>query len=133
MNKFDNLYMDIAKRVAKMSYSLRSQVGCVIVKDNNIVAFGWNGMPRGFDNHCEDENNNTYDEVIHSEENAICKAARQGISLDGATIYLTHSPCSHCAKLIVQSGIKTVYYAEEYRITKSLEFLDKCGVVVIKL
>jgi dCMP deaminase len=90
-------------------------------------------MPHGFDNHCEDENNNTFDEVIHSEENAICKAVRQGISLDGATLYLTLSPCPHCSKLIIQSGIKRVIYLEEYRISKSLEFLEKCGVVVIKL
>lgn len=132
MNKFDYLYMDIALRVSEMSYSNRSKVGCVIVKDNNIVAFGWNGTPNGFDNRCEDENNNTIDEVIHSEENAICKAARQGISLNDSTIYLTLSPCPNCAKLIIQSGIKRVVYYEEYRINKSIEFLKKCNIEVEK-
>lgn len=132
MNKFDNLYMDIAKRISSMSFSKRSKVGCVIIKDNNIVAFGWNGMPSGFDNSCEDENNNTFDEVIHAEENAICKAALQGISLNGATLYLTMSPCPHCSKLILQSGIKRVVYLEEYRITKSIEFLKKCNIEIIK-
>jgi dCMP deaminase len=132
MNKFDYLYMDIALRVSEMSYSNRSKVGCVIVKDNNIVAFGWNGTPNGFDNRCEDENYNTIDEVIHSEENAICKAARQGISLNDSTIYLTLSPCPNCAKLIIQSGIKRVVYYEEYRINKSIEFLKKCNIDVEK-
>lgn len=132
MNKFDILYMDIAKIIAAMSYSKRSKVGCVIVKDNNIISFGWNGMPHGFENCCEDENNVTYNEVIHAEENAICKAARQGISLNDATLYLTLSPCPHCSKLIIQSGIKRVVYLEEYRISKSIEFLKKCNIIIHK-
>ena len=132
MNKFDILYMDIAKIISAMSYSKRSKVGCVIVKDNNIISFGWNGMPHGFENCCEDENNVTYDEVVHSEENAICKAANKGISLDNATIYVTLSPCTHCAKLIIQSGIKNVIYLEEYRSNKPIEFLKKCNINVRK-
>ncbi len=130
MNKFDNLYMDIAIRISQMSFSNRSKVGAVIVKENNIVAFGWNGMPSGFSNSCEDENNNTHDEVIHAEENAICKAAKQGISLKDSTLYLTLSPCPHCAKLIIQSGIKNVIYLEEYRINKWIEFLKECNINV---
>jgi len=131
MHKFDILYMDIAKRIAEMSFSSRSKVGCVIVKGDNIIAFGWNGMPRGYPNECE-TNNITHDEVIHAEENAICKAARQGIPLNGATLYITLSPCQHCSKLILQSGIKKVIYLEEYRINTSISFLTDCNVDVSK-
>lgn len=133
VDKFDRLYMDIAYRISEMSYSKRSRVGSIIVKDDNIIAFGWNGTPKGFDNCCEDEHNNTLNEVIHAEENAICKAAYQGISLKNSTIYLTLSPCHHCARLIIQSGIKRVIYAEDYRIITSLELLKICGIEVIKL
>lgn len=132
MNKFDKLYMDIVIRVSQMSYSNRSKVGCVIVKDNNIISFGWNGTPNGFDNNCEDKNNTTIPEVIHSEENAICKAARAGISIIESTMYLTLSPCFNCSKLIIQSGIRRVVYLEEYRNIESIDFLKNCNIIVEK-
>lgn len=131
MNK-DNLYMDIAIRISEMSYSLRKKVGSVLVKDNNILSFGWNGMPNGFENICEDRDGNTKSEVIHSEINVISKLAKIGISCNEATLYITLSPCFDCAKAIYQSGIKKVIYLEEYRDAKPVEFLKKCGIEILK-
>lgn len=131
-SKFDVLYMDIAKRISEMSYSTRSKVGAVIVKNKNIIAFGWNGTPYGFDNCCEYENGNTKNEVIHAEENAIAKAANIGISINGASMYVTLSPCIGCSKLIIQSGISEVIYLEEYRINEAISFLEKCQVKIRK-
>lgn len=127
--KHDRMYMDIAYRVAEQSHSTRLHVGAVIVRDGNIISFGWNGTPPGFDNRCE-ENGETKPEVVHAELNALAKAARTAASTAGATIYLTHSPCWTCALGIVQSGITRVVYSDEYRDTKPLEMMRRAGLEV---
>lgn len=129
--KKHNLYLDLARRIAKESYCKRLQVGAVIVKDGNIISFGYNGTPKGMDNVCE-ENGVTLPSVLHAESNAITKACKSPISTDGATIYMTHSCCVECAKLIVQSGIKKVYYIEDYRDTTGIKFLGNFDIDVTK-
>lgn len=139
--KFIKLYMDWAKRVSELSYAKRLQVGAVIVKDDSVISYGYNGTPAGWDNNCENEIWNAQDgsselktkpEVLHAESNAIAKLARSNSSGLGADIFITHSPCLECAKLIYQSGIKTIYYKENYRDIKGIEFLEKSGVKVIR-
>ena len=137
--KMISFYMDICDRIAAMSNAKRLQVGSLVVKDDNILAFGWNGTPRGWDNCCEYtiddamgyDTGKTKPEVIHAESNAISKLARGTESGEGAAIFITHSPCVECAKLIYQSGITTVYYKNQYRSTQGVEFLIKSGVEVI--
>lgn len=131
--KSDLLYMDIAKRISLMSYAERKKVGAVIVKDNNIVSFGYNGTPTGWDNKCENSDMNTIPEVIHAEANCICKCSKQGISSEGGTLYVTLSPCYECAKLIIQAGIKRVVYEELYRNDEPIKFLIKAGINVEKI
>ena len=133
MDSKDLLYMDIAERVSLMSYAKRSKVGGVLVRGINIISFGWNGTPKGFDNNCEDSDNNTKPEVIHAEMNIIAKCASQGINCSDSTIYLTLSPCYECAKILIQSGIKKVVYKEQYRKTLGIELLEKSGIEVIKI
>lgn len=162
--KFVNLYMDFAKRVAQLSYARRLQVGAVIVKDDTVISYGYNGMPAGWDNDCEDkvwdrgaggwlspeeieeqypyegyhhgaERNVRYGlktkpEVLHAESNAISKLAKSNNSGDRADIFITHSPCIECAKLIHQSGIRRVFYSENYRDNSGIEFLDKSGIEI---
>ena len=120
--KLDSVYLNIAKEISTLSHCQRAKVGAVIVKDGNIVSFGYNGTPSSMDNCCED-GNATISEVIHAEMNAILKAAKSGYSVNGATLYLTLSPCKECSKLILQSGIKRVLYLEEYRDVSGIEFL----------
>lgn len=131
------MYMDIAERVSQRSYATRLKVGCVIEKDGSIISFGWNGMPAGYDNCCEhtDENGNlvTNREVQHAELNAIGKAAKAGISVANANLFITHSPCINCSLIILISGIKSVYYKSEYRDTYGIDFLRKNGVHVEKV
>ena len=122
--KLDEVFINIAKEVGTLSYCTRSKVGAVLVKDGNVISFGYNGTPAGMDNGCE-ENNVTKDEVIHAEMNAILKAAKSGNAVDGSTLYLSLSPCQNCCKLIIQSGIKRVVYLEGYRDLKPIEFLSK--------
>lgn len=122
--KLDKVYLNIAKEISSLSYCKRSKVGAVIVKDDNIISFGYNGTPAGIDNCCEREDV-TVAEVIHAEMNAILKAAKSGYSVDNSTLYLTLSPCVDCAKLILQSGIKRVLYLETYRKTDGVDFLKK--------
>lgn len=163
----NQVYMDVAYAVSQLSYAERRKVGCVIVKDNQIVSFGYNGTPKGFDNSCEDleiikieasykdapdvvndlEDDGfvckdecctkkvytTKREVLHAESNAISKIAKSTMSSDGADLYTTTSPCFECSKLIVQAGIKTVYYTEEYRDTEGLQLLNKAGIEVIRI
>ena len=128
------MYMDIAERVAQRSYAKRLQVGCVIEKNGSIISFGWNGMPSGYDNCCEhvDENGHevTNREVQHAELNAIGKASKAGISTEGATLYITHSPCMNCSLIISVSGIKAVYYKETYRDDYGIQFLRDNGIYV---
>ena len=127
-----NLYLDIAERVAQESYCKRLQVGAIIVKDGNIISFGYNGTPSGTPNKCE-ENNVTYSYVLHAESNAITKACKSPISTEGATMYLTHSCCLECAKLIIQSGIKKLYYLQDYRDKSGINLLKNCDIDVVKI
>jgi dCMP deaminase len=122
--------MDIAIRISEMSYATRKKVGCCIVKDNNIISFGWNGMPRGFPNECEN-GDITNSECTHAEMNAFSKLLANGNqSILGSTLYLTLSPCYECSKIIIASGIKEVIYLEEYRINEPIDFLIASGIDV---
>lgn len=122
--------MDTAKRVAKESYCKRMQVGAIITKHDRIQSSGYNGMPKGLLNDCEDFENKTHTEVLHAEANAILFAAREGIPLLGTTLYVTMSPCIECSKMILQSGITTVIYNDKYRCTKGIDLLKRAGVTV---
>lgn len=129
------LFLDIAKRVAEESYCKRLQVGSIIVKDGNILSFGYNGAIGGHPNNCEETVDGqlvTLPTVLHSESNAITKACKSPISTNGATMYCTHSCCVECAKLIIQSGISTFIYLNDYRDDKGLELLLKSDIYVIK-
>lgn len=134
--KVIKMYSDIVDVIAEQSYSRRFKVGCVIIKDDNIISFGYNGTPKNWDNNCEYEQDDklvTKDDVLHAETNAITKLVKSGISCVGAIMFVTCSPCIHCAKLIYQSGIKAVYYKEDYRDTSGLIFLKRCGIEVVKI
>ena len=131
--KFDQRYMEMAAVWAKNSYCKRLQVGALIVKDKMIISDGYNGTPSGFENVCEDESGATKPYVLHAEANAITKVAKSGNSSDGATLYVTASPCLECSKLIIQSGIKRVVYGEEYRIMDGVELLKRAGIEVVKV
>jgi dCMP deaminase len=129
--KKQKLYLDLACRIAEESYCKRLQVGALIVKDGNIISFGYNGTPSGLPNICE-ENNVTLPTVLHAESNAITKASKSSISTEGASMYMTHSCCIECAKLIIQSGIKKVYYIQDYRDNAGITLLQACDIDVIK-
>lgn len=128
--------MKMAEDVAELSVSRRSKVGCVIVKDDAVISFGYNGTPAGWDNNCEivlrqpinRENLMTIPEVCHSEFNAIGKLAKKGTSSNDADLFITLTPCIECAKLIHVSGIKKVWYRDQYRDLSGIEFLEKCGI-----
>ena len=128
MNKFDERYLEMAQVWAKNSYCKRRQVGALLVKDRMIISDGYNGTPSGFENQCEDENDVTKPYVLHAEANAITKVAKSGNSSDGATLYVTASPCMECAKLIIQAGIRRVVYKDVYRITDGIDLLKSAGV-----
>jgi dCMP deaminase len=130
--KFDRSYLEMAAVWAKNSYCTRRQVGAILVKDRMIISDGYNGTPAGFENVCEDENGVTKPYVLHAEANAITKVARSGNSSEGATLYITDSPCMECAKLIIQSGIRRVVYAREYRIIDGVDLLRRAGIQVDK-
>ena len=131
--KLDHRYLRMAQIWAENSYCKRRQVGALVVKDKMIISDGYNGTPSGFENVCEDDGNVTYPYVLHAEANAITKLARSNNNSDGATLYVTDSPCIECAKLIIQAGIKRVIYGKEYRLTDGLELLRKAGIEVILL
>ena len=133
LNKYDKAYLRIAKEWGLLSYCKRKQVGAIIVRDRMIISDGYNGTPSGFDNCCEDENGLTRWDVLHAEANAILKVARSTQSCEGATLYITLSPCKECSKLIHQSGIKRVVYQNGYRDDSGLQFLIKAGVEVVHL
>ena len=130
--------MKTAKIFAELSHARRLHVGAIVVKDDRIISIGYNGMPAGWDNNCEDKvwdktgdyELKTKPEVLHAESNAISKLARSSESGDGATMFITHAPCMECSKLIYQSGIKKVYFGQAYRDTSGVEFLNKCKVIV---
>ena len=126
-------FMETAKVFAECSTANRLHVGCIAVKDNKIISIGYNGTPNGWDNVCEDENNKTLPEVLHAESNMLMKLARTSGGAEGSSVFVTHSPCLECAKLIYQSGVKEVYYDIEYRNDEGIKFLKKCGVEVKKL
>ena len=129
----DCRYLRMAQIWAENSYCKRRQVGALVVKDKMIISDGYNGTPSGFDNICEDETNTTYPYVLHAEANAITKLARSSNNSDGATLYVTASPCIECAKLIIQAGIKRVIYGEEYRLYDGLDLMRKAGIEVLLL
>ena len=136
--KWIDAFMDTAERFAQLSSAKRLQVGAVVVKDNRIISIGYNGTPSGWDNNCEYEEGDelggyflkTKPEVLHAETNAIAKLAKSTESGENSTLFVTHSPCLDCAKLVYQSGINTVYYRNSYRDESGIQFLEKAGVQV---
>ena len=128
--KFDHSYLQMAEIWAQNSYCKRRKVGALLVKDRMIISDGYNGTPSGFENVCEDEDGGTKPYVLHAEANAITKVAKSGNSSEGATLYVTASPCVECAKLIIQSGIKRVVYRDEYRLTDGVDLLRRAGIEV---
>lgn len=146
--KYIDLYMDWARRTAELSHARRLHVGAVIVKDDTVISYGYNGMPAGWDNNCEHEvvvavvdgvpqkeikELRTRPEVLHAESNAIAKLARSHNSGVGADIFVTHAPCLDCAKLIYQSGISRVWFGNQYRDNSGIDFLQKSGIEVNKI
>jgi dCMP deaminase len=143
--KYIDAHMKAAEVYAQLSSAKRLQVGCVVVKDNTIIGIGYNGMPAGWDNNCENETVELYSgyegaihrivlktkpEVLHAETNAIAKIARSTNSSEGAALFVTHAPCLDCAKIIHQAGINSVYYRNTYRSTEGIAFLEKCDINV---
>ena len=137
--KYINAHMKAAQVYAELSTAERLQVGCVIVKDNTIIGIGYNGMPSGWDNVCEEIKHTDFTgtivkkskpEVLHAETNAIAKVSRSNNSTESADLFVTHAPCLECAKLIYQSGIKSVFYRDTYRSEDGIKFLQKCNVEV---
>ncbi len=131
--QFDLRYIQMARVWAKNSYCKRRQVGALLVKDKMIISDGYNGTPSGFENECEDESGQSKPYVLHAEANAITKVAKSNNSSDGATLYITDSPCMDCAKLIIQAGIIRVVYKDEYRITDGIELLERADIEIIKI
>jgi dCMP deaminase len=141
-SKFIDVHMKVAETYANLSSATRLKVGCVIVKNDTIIGIGYNGMPSGWDNVCEDEEydedgfhitSKTKKEVIHAEINCISKIARSTNSSDGADMFITHAPCIECAKSLFQSGIRKIFYRNTYRTEEGLQFLEKCGVEIEKV
>ena len=128
--KFDHSYLQMAEVWAQNSYCKRRKVGALLVKDRTIISDGYNGTPSGFENICEDENGVTKPYVLHAEANAITKVAKSGSSSQGATLYVTASPCAECAKLIIQAGITRVVYRDAYRLTDGVDLLRRAGIEV---
>ena len=131
--KYDKAYMKMAHTWGELSHCKRKKVGALIVKDRMIISDGYNGTPSGFENECEDENHYTKWYVLHAEANAILKVAASTQSCEGATLYITLSPCRECSKLIHQAGIKRVVYSLTYKDRSGLDFLEKAGVNLIQL
>ncbi|MDD2549312.1 MAG: dCMP deaminase family protein [Bacteroidales bacterium] len=131
--EFDKRYLEMAHVWAKNSYCKRRQVGALIVKNRMIISDGYNGTPSGFENICEDESGKTKPYVLHAEANAITKVAKSNNSSDGATLYVTSSPCIECSKLIIQAGIKRVVYSDDYRTTEGIELLKRAKIEILKL
>jgi dCMP deaminase len=130
-NKLDSRYLRMAHIWAENSYCKRRQVGALVVKDKMIISDGYNGTPSGFENECETPDNVTKPYVLHAEANAITKLARSSNNSDGATLYVTASPCIECSKLIIQAGIKRVVYGEEYRLHDGIDLLRRAGIEVV--
>ena len=131
--QFDLSYIQMARIWGKNSYCKRRQVGALLVKDRMIISDGYNGTPAGFENDCEDKNGDSKPYVLHAEANAITKVAKSSNSSEGATLYITDSPCLDCAKLIIQAGITRVVYEDEYRITDGIKLLERAGIEIVKI
>lgn len=131
--KYHKTYLKMACEWSTLSCCNKKKVGAIIVKDGMIISDGFNGTPKGFPNDCEDLNGDTYWYVLHAEANAILKVAKSSQSTEGATLYVTMSPCRECSKLIVQAGIKRVIYAEEYRDLDGLVILREANIDVLKM
>jgi dCMP deaminase len=129
----DQRYLKMANIWAQNSYCKRRQVGAILVKDKMIISDGYNGTPSGFENVCEDEDNKTKPYVLHAEANAITKVAKSNNSSDGATLYVTSSPCLECAKLIIQAGIKRVVFTDNYRLEDGINLLKRASVEVVQV
>ncbi len=129
----DQRYLKMASIWAQNSYCKRRQVGAILVKDQMIISDGYNGTPSGFENICEDENNNTKPYVLHAEANAITKIAKSNNSSEGATMYVTSSPCVECAKLIIQAGIKRVVFTANYRLEDGISLLKRANIEVVQV
>ncbi len=129
----DRRYLQMASVWAQNSYCRRRKVGALLVKDKMIISDGYNGTPSGFENVCEDEEGQTKPYVLHAEANAITKVAKSGNSSEGATLYVTSSPCLECSKLIIQAGIKRVVFTENYRLEDGINLLKRAGIEVIRV
>jgi dCMP deaminase len=129
----DRRYLRMARIWAENSYCIRRKVGALLVKDRMIISDGYNGTPTGFENICEDEHDHSKPYVLHAEANAITKVARSNNNSEGATLYITASPCLECAKLIIQAGIVRVVYGEDYRLADGIELLKRAGIETIYL
>jgi dCMP deaminase len=129
----DQRYLKMSSVWAQNSYCKRRQVGALLVKDKMIISDGYNGTPSGFENNCEDENNTTYPYVLHAEANAITKVAKSNNSSEGATLYVTSSPCMECAKLIIQAGIKRVVFYDNYHKADGIELLIMAHIEVLQI
>jgi dCMP deaminase len=132
-SRYDQAYMRMAVEWARLSHCNRKKVGALLVKDGMIISDGYNGTPTGFPNNCEDEDGVTLWYVLHAEANAIMKVARSTNNAHGATLYLTHSPCRECSKLILQAGIRRLVYLDRYKDPSGLELLEKGGLLVHRL
>ena len=132
-DELDKRYLRMASIWAENSYCVRRQVGALIVKDKMIISDGYNGTPSGFENVCEDEQGVTKPYVLHAEANAITKIARSGNNSDGATLYVTDSPCIECSKLIIQAGIRRVIFSRKYRLTEGLDLPKRAGIDVVHI
>jgi dCMP deaminase len=132
-SRYDKAYLRLALSWAELSPCARKKVGAIIVKDSIIISDGYNGTPAGFDNCCENEEGNTHWYVLHAEANAILKVARSSNNCKDATLYLTHSPCKDCSKLVLQSGITRLVYQEAYKDTSGIDFLKSAGLEVVQL
>lgn len=131
--RYDRAYMRMASEWSKLSHCTRKKVGALLVKDGMIISDGYNGTPSGFPNDCEDENGLTLWYVLHAEANAILKVARSANNARGATLYLTHSPCKECSKLILQAGIKRLVYMDAYKDPSGLALLERGGLLISKI
>jgi dCMP deaminase len=129
----DQRYLKMAAVWAQNSYCKRRQVGALLVKDKMIISDGYNGTPSGFENNCEDENNTTFPYVLHAEANAITKVAKSNNSSEGATLYVTSSPCMECSKLIIQAGIKRVVFYDNYHKTDGIDLLKMANIEVLQV
>ena len=133
LERYDKAYLKMALEWAKLSHCKRKKVGALIVKNRMIISDGYNGTPSGFDNSCENNDGETHWYVLHAEANAILKTAGSTHNCNGATLYLTMSPCKDCSKLVLQAGIKRLVFINKYKDTSGVDFLDEAGVEVVEI